>query len=217
MTLQEELKALRIKASEGLKAQGHDNFLNTIEQSGKLEKVPLVGDMAPPFVLPDKAGNLVSSTALLKRGPLIISFYRGDWCVFCNLELRALQRSLAEFERFGASLVGISPQSVAYSHMTADRRNVQYQILSDEGNVIANNYGLMFSMPEQMVSAFNSFGIDIANINGGQNKVEVPVPATFVVDTNGRIAYRFLDPDYTKRAEPADIIASLMEIGANVA
>ncbi len=217
MTLQEELNALRTRAAEGLAAQGHDAYINDINQSGKLTTVPSVGDIAPTFVLPDDKGNLVSSTTLLQRGPLIVSFYRGDWCMFCNLELRALQKSLAEFQRYGASLVGISPQLVAYSHMNAARRNVRYQILSDVGNKIADQYGLMFSMPQQMVNAFSTFGIDISEINGSKNEVELPVPATFVIDTNGRIAYRFLDADYTLRAEPAEIIACLMDIGSRAA
>ncbi|OJJ21284.1 hypothetical protein BKI52_12030 [marine bacterium AO1-C] len=217
MTLKEELNALRTRAAKGLAAQGHDAYIDGISQSGRLAEVPSTGDIAPSFVLPDDKGNFVSSEVLLQRGPLIVSFYRGDWCVFCNLELRALQRSLAEFLRYGASLVGISPQTVAYSHMNADRRNVQYQILSDSGNKIANEYGLMFSMPQQMVNAFNTFGIDIAKVNGGQNQVEVPVPATFVINTDGRVAYRFLDADYTKRAEPSEIIACLMDIRSKVA
>lgn len=217
MTLQEELNTLRTKAAKGLAARGHNDFIANINQSGKLNMVPKVGDLAPSFVLPDDKGNMVSSEVLLQRGPLIVSFYRGDWCVFCNLELRALQRSLAEFKKFGASLVGISPQSVAYSHMTSDRRNIQYQVLSDEGNRIADNYGLMFSMPQQMVNAYNSFGIDISKINGSSNNSQLPVPATFVVNTDGRIAYRFLDADYTRRAEPAEIIACLMELGYRAA
>ena len=217
MTLQEELNALRTKAAKGLAAQGHDYFVKDINQSGRLNQVPEKGDLAPSFVLPDDKGNLVSSEELLKRGPLIVSFYRGDWCVFCNLELRALQRSLAEFQRFGASLVGISPQSVAYSHMNADKRNVQYQVLSDAGNKIANQYGLMFSMPESMINAYKTFGLDLAQVNGKRNGVDVPVPATFVINTDGRIVYRFLDADYTKRAEPADIIACLMDISSKAA
>jgi len=215
MTLKEELDALKARAAKGV--AGHDSFVNGIKKSGRLARVPSVGELAPSFILPDDKGNFVSSEILLQRGPLIVSFYRGDWCVFCNLELRALQRSLAEFLRYGASLVGVSPQTVAYSHMNADRRNVQYQILSDSGNKIANEYGLMFSMPQQMVNAFNTFGIDIAKVNGGQNKVEVPVPATFVINTDGRVAYRFLDADYTQRAEPAEIIACLMDIRSKVA
>lgn len=212
MTLKEELEALKNIASKNLQDQVHDGFIEDIRHSGKLASVPRLGDVAPSFVLPDEENNMVSSEELLKKGPLIISFYRGDWCAFCNLELRTLQKSLAEFRRFGASLVGISPQRLAYSHMTADRRNIQYQVLSDKGNVIANDYGLMFTMPDEIVNAYNAFGIDIAMINDNASSVEVPVPATFVVNTNGRISYRFVDADYTKRAEPAAIIANLMSI-----
>jgi peroxiredoxin len=219
MTLQEELDALRLKVqgnTEGA-APGHTEFVQNIQNSGKLEQVPRLGDVAPGFVLPDDKGDIIESSTLLQKGPLIISFFRGDWCVFCSLELRALQRSLADFQKLGASLVGISPQSVSYSHMAADKRNVQYKVLSDEGNKIADNYGLMFSMPNQMVNAFNTFGLDLKAINGTPSSVDVPVPATFVLDAKGRIVYRFVDADYTKRAEPAAIIASLMEINAQAA
>lgn len=220
MTLQEELDALRLKVQDvagGEIAPGHNEFVQGIQDSGKLEQVPKLGDIAPAFMLPDDKGNIISSHTLLEKGPLIISFFRGDWCVFCSLELRALQRSLVDFQKLGASLVGISPQSVSYSHMAADKRNVQYQVLSDEGNKIADNYGLMFSMPNQMINAFNTFGLDLNTINGTPSSVDVPVPATFVLDAKGRVVYRFVDADYTKRAEPAAIIASLMEINAQAA
>lgn len=214
MTLEEELEALKGMASKSLQNQIHGSFIDNINESGKLALVPKIGDLAPVFELPDEDQQVVNSQDLLQKGPLIISFYRGDWCAFCNLELRTLQRSLAEFKKLGASLVGISPQSVAYSHMTADRRNVQYQVLSDEGNKIANDYGLMFSMSDQAVNAYKSFGIDLAMINGSESSVDVPVPATFVVNTDGLISYRFVDADYTKRAAPADIIANLMSLNS---
>ena len=212
MTLQEELDAMRQKAAGMDFFKVHENVSEDLRSSNKLANVPLVGETAPPFNLPDEADHLVSSGSLLEKGPLIISFFRGDWCAFCNLELRALQRSLAEFQKFGASLVGISPQTVSYSHMMADRRNVQYQVLSDEGNKIANDYGLMFTMPEELRNAYKTFGIDIAQINNNPSTAEVPVPATFVVNTDGLISYRFVDADYTKRAEPSEIIANLMTI-----
>jgi len=189
-----------------------EGFINDIRNSGRLAKVPQIGEMAPSFSLPDETNHLVSSVSLLEKGPLIISFFRGDWCAFCNLELRALQRSLAEFQKFGASLVGISPQTVSYAHMMSDRRNVQYQVLSDTGNKIADSYGLMFTMPNELQNAYKAFGVDIAQINNNPASADVPVPATFVVNTNGLISYRFVDADYTKRAEPSEIIANLMTI-----
>ena len=214
MTLEEELEALKGMATKSLQNQVHDNFIDDINESGKLAMVPKIGEVASMFELPDEDQKLINSHTLLEKGPLIISFYRGDWCAFCNLELRTLQKSLVDFKKLGASLVGISPQSVAYSHMTADRRNVQYQVLSDEGNKIANDYGLMFSMSNQAVNAYKAFGIYLAMINGSVDSVDVPVPATFVVNTDGRVSYRFVDADYTKRATPADIIANLMSLNS---
>ena len=214
MTLQEELQAMREKASSGDFFQIHETVIEDLRKTDKLANVPVIGSVAPPFNLPDEENHLVSSTFLLKKGPLIISYFRGEWCAFCNLELRALQRSLAEFQKFGASLVGISPQAVSYSHMMADRRNVQYQVLSDSGNKIADSYGLMFTMPNELQNAYKAFGIDIAQINNNPSSAEVPVPATFVVNTDGLISYRFVDADYTKRAEPSEIIANLMTISA---
>ncbi|OJJ21283.1 hypothetical protein BKI52_12025 [marine bacterium AO1-C] len=214
MTLQEELQAMREKAASTDLFQIHETVTEDLRRTNKLANVPLVGEVAPPFSLPDEGNHLVSSISLLEKGPLIISFFRGDWCAFCNLELRALQRSLAEFQKFGASLVGISPQTVSYAHMVADRRNVQYQVLSDAGNKIADSYGLMFTMPNELRNAYKAFGVDIAQINNNPSSAEVPVPATFVVNTDGLVSYRFVDADYTKRAEPSDIIANLMAISA---
>ena len=214
MILQEELQAMREKASGMDFFQIHKTVIEDLRRTDQLANVPLVGQTAPPFNLPDEENHLVSSVSLLEKGPLIISFFRGDWCAFCNLELRALQRSLAEFQKFGASLVGISPQTVSYAHMVSDRRNVQYQVLSDNGSKIADSYGLMFTMPDALQNAYKAFGVDVAQINNNPSSADVPVPATFVVNTNGLISYRFVDADYTKRAEPSEIIANLMAISA---
>lgn len=205
-------EAARHSAPNKLQDIVDKDFINGIRKSGKLARVPQIGATAPSFNLPNEQNELISSVDLLKQGPLIISFFRGDWCAFCNLELRALQRSLADFQKFGASLVGISPQTVAYAHMMGDRRNVEYEVLSDSGNKIANEYGLMFTMSEALRNVYKTFGVDIAQINNNPTSADVPVPATFVVNTDGRISYRFVDADYTKRAEPSAIIASLMTI-----
>jgi peroxiredoxin len=160
-----------------------------------------VGQEFPSFELQDATGKFVSKDTLLKDGALLISFYRGEWCPYCNLELRALQKHLSDFKKKGVSLVAISPQLPDNSISTAEKNELQFTVLSDVDNKLARQLGIIWSQPDAFRSLFQGFGIDWQKTYGNEN-LEVPIPATILVDKNGVIRNIFIDPDYTKRLDP---------------
>ena len=183
-----------------------------------LENLPAravaVGRTVPDFSLPDAHGKLVSLSTLLTRGPVVISFYRGGWCPYCNLELRALNQCLDDIRALGADLVAISPQTPDHSLSTSEKQNLRFPVISDKGNVVARSYGLVFTLPERLRPIYQSFGIDVPASNGDATW-ELPLPATYVVDQRGVVRADFLNADYTRRMEPADVIAALRSIRNN--
>lgn len=168
-----------------------------------------VGDKMPSFILPDANGKEISSDELLDNGTLIISFYRGGWCPYCNLELRALQDLLPEFEKYNANLVAISPEKPDNSLSTQEKNELKFPVLSDINNLVAKSMGLVFEVPKEVVDlSKKEFSLDLTEINETAGH-ELPIPASYVVDTNGIIQFAFVNPDYTKRAEPIDILNTI--------
>ena len=195
--------------------QSNDYLQIELAQNNKVDTpIPKVGERALPFSLPNDNGEEVSLDYLLQKGPVILNFYRGNFCEYCQLELKALQRSIKEFKRYQASLVGISPAIVTIQTITKDSSELSYSLLSDIGNKVASLYGLSYTMSDELVSVFEGFGLDM-NENFGLEEQEEPslsIPATIVINSNHEIVFAFADSDHTKRAEPSDIIASLMSI-----
>ena len=179
-----------------------------LAQSGIVNKALTVGDVIPPIELPNAVGDRISVPHLLGQGPVVISFYRGDWCPYCNLELRALQQVLPEIQGLGAQLVAISPETPDSSLSTQEKNELSFQILSDVGNQVAQAFGLVFTLPEVLRPIYEGFGIDIPAHNG-DDTFELPIPATYVVKPDGAIAYAFVNTDYTQRLEPQALIPVL--------
>ncbi len=167
-----------------------------------------VDDEAPNFTLPNAQGGSVILADLVKKGPVVLAFYRGGWCPYCNLELKALQGMLPQFEQAGATLVAVSPQTPDNSLSTVEKDELSFPVLSDSGNEVASRYGLVWTIPESLRSIYTQFGIDIPVANG-DGTFTLPVPGTFVIDRNCVVRYAFADADYTKRAEPSDVLAAL--------
>ena len=170
-----------------------------------------VGDKAPDFNLPNVKGGNIRLYEALKKGPVVLSFYRGGWCPFCNLEFKALQKRLPEIKVLGASLIGISPETPDNSLSTVEKHQLQFDVLSDAGNVVAREYGLIMTVYEEVRPLYLEWGINLPESNG-DDSYELPVPATYVIDTDGIIRAAHVDKDYTKRMEPADIVAALRAI-----
>ena len=210
-TLTAQLKAQNDQARARLPQESlavMDKATSTLAASGITDTSLPVGAAAPDFTLPGVNGEQVSLAKLLTDGPVVLAFYRGGWCPYCNLELRALQAALADITAAGATLVAISPQLPDNSLSTAEKLELAFPVLSDVGNVVAREYGLVFSLPEDLRSVYDGFGIDLPAANGDQT-FELPVPATFVIGRDGSVAWRFVDPDYTHRGDPADVITAI--------
>ena len=168
------------------------------------------GDKIPNFSLPNAVGKEVTLESLLNKGALVISFYRGGWCPYCNMELRALQQALPEIEANGATLVAISPETPDNSLSTQEKNELTFEVLSDRNNLLAKQLGLVFTLPESLRPIYSNFGIDIPAHNGDRT-FELPLPATYVVAADGTVIYRFATGDYTERLDPAEIVKVLKQ------
>ncbi len=176
--------------------------------SGLAERALKAGDSAPLFNLADAHGKLVSSAELLTHGPLVVSFYRGVWCPYCNMELQALQQALPAFQKHAANLVAISPQSQANSRKSQRENGLDFPILSDNGNKVAAAFGLRFALAPYLIELYLSLGNNLAAINGDQSWT-LPMPGRFVIGQDGIIRYAEVNPDYTLRPEPAELLPAL--------
>ncbi len=188
-------------------AQATTNLAN----SGMVNRSLNVGDRLPDIELPNATGKTVRVQDLLAQGPVVIAFYRGQWCPYCNLELRLLQQHLPAFKAEGATLLAISPQTPDNSLSTVEKHDLDFEVLSDVGNNVARQLGLVFTLPESLRPIYENFGVDLPTHNGDRT-FELPVPATYVVAPDGGIVYAFADADYTVRAEPSDILAALRNL-----
>ena len=177
------------------------------------ENALAVGEMVPDFTLPNVTGDPVTLSDLLNKGPVVLNFYRGGWCPFCNLELQALQARLPEIKALGATLVGISPETPDNSLTAIEKHQLEFEVLSDVGNKTARKFGLLFTVYEEMRPLYLKWGLDVPAVNG-DDSWELPVPATYVIDRNAVVHAAHVDKDYTKRMEPDEVIAALQELQA---
>jgi peroxiredoxin len=168
-----------------------------------------VGDHAPAIVLDDAKGETVDVGALLRQGPVIVTFYRGGWCPFCNLELKAYQQLLPDIAAAGASLVAISPEKPGETVSTAEKNALTFHVLSDIGQKVGRAFGLVYEFSDELRSVYSGFGLDIPARNGSPDEWALPVSATYVIGRDGTIIYANTDLDYRDRADPGDVLAAL--------
>jgi len=162
------------------------------------------GDKVPEFSLPNQNNDEMS----LPESLVVLNFYRGGWCPYCNFELGALQKLVPEFEAAGAKLIAITPETPDHSMGTKEKNELSFDILSDAGNQVAKQFGLVFTLPTEIQSIYDAFGIDV-NKHNGDDTFELPIPATYVINSAGEIVYHFVDSDYTNRSEPTDVLAAV--------
>jgi peroxiredoxin len=216
MALQDKLNALKADFEGGkFPFKPSPEMLDTMHRgtaeliaSGQAAAAKKAGDKMPAFTLNDPDGNAVSSDVLLAKGPLVISFYRGAWCPYCNLELQALQAELPQIKARGASLVTISPQTASNSRKSQRDNKVEFPILSDDHSKVAASFGLRFSLPDYLVDLYKSFKNDLPTFNNDPAWV-LPMPARYVVGMDGVIAYAEVNPDYTQRPAPSELLPVL--------
>jgi peroxiredoxin len=185
-----------------------DQATHTLEQSGIADNSLRSGDRAPDFDLPNHTGESRRLTGMLDESSVVLSFYRGGWCPYCNLELNALQQRVEEIEGMSARLVAISPEMPDKSLSTRERHGLSFDILYDQGNRVAELFGLVFTLPESLRPIYEKFSLDIPGYNG-DDSFELPMPATYIITRDGTIVHDFVDPDYTHRMEPQEIIDRL--------
>lgn len=178
--------------------------------SGAAQRALKAGDRAPDFVLPDPEGKPVSSTELLAKGPLVLSFYRGVWCPYCNMELQALQEALPAMRELGARLVAISPQLPANSRKAVRQNALEFPILSDSHNEVAAAFGLRFTLPDYLVQLYQSLKNDLPAFNGDPGWT-LPMPARYVIGRDGVIVYAEVNSDYTRRPDPSDMLPAIRQ------
>ncbi len=166
------------------------------------------GAPAPSFALPDVNGKLVRSEDLLALGPLVMSFFRGRWCPYCVTELEAWRDLFPSLRERSALLVAISPQTVRQNDFTLSQHQMPFPLLRDEGAAVADAYGAAYRVPEFMQTHYRSMLVNVPFING-ESSWRLPVPATFVIDPRGVVAWSQGYADFRVRPEPVDALAAL--------
>jgi peroxiredoxin len=185
-----------------------DRAAQELKSSGLAAQALKQGDQAAQFELPDGDGMIWRSDELLRTGPLVIVFYRGRWCAYCNTQLAALQEIHSQIAAAGAALIAISPQTQKHSYMTRDMHKLRFPILSDQGNIVARKFGLVYRLSPELQSLYESIYTKLPGYNGDQSW-ELPLPATFVIKKDGIISYSRVDADWRQRPEPAEILRNL--------
>jgi peroxiredoxin len=214
MSLKAELNAFRAEFIARVSPEIRDAMVRAdmeLAASGITQRALKAGDRAPDFRLPDARGGYIRLKDLLATGPVVLSFYRGGWCPYCNLELRALQRALPEITRLGATLVAVSPLTPDESLSTAEKNALAFPVLSDAGSATAKASGIAYDLAEELRPVYTRFGHAFPDKNGDESWV-LPIPATYVIGTDGTIAMAFVDVDYRNRLEPAEILAALQSL-----
>jgi peroxiredoxin len=224
MSLQDKLDAFRANFEIGgapylAPAWVHEPMHRATSEliaSGLARNALKVGDKAPAFILKDPEGNAVSSTALLKEGPLVVTFYRGVWCPYCNIDLQALEAVQPELKKRAARMVAISPQTAPNSRRSQRENKLSFPILSDPHNDVAASFGIRFGLPVYLVDLYkHTFETNLDVINGDDSWT-LPMPARFVIGQDGTILYAEVNPDYTRRPDPEEFMAVLDRIVAKV-
>ncbi|MDF2517634.1 MAG: alkyl hydroperoxide reductase [Sphingobacterium sp.] len=166
------------------------------------------GEKFPDFILPNTNNETIALKELLKKGKVIAAFFRGSWCPYCNLELKALRDNLRQITDRNATLVAISPQTSDYSKELKNDHHLSFELLTDKENVLAKQLGISFGLQDFIIPTYGNLGIDLSEYNE-TDKNELPIPAVFVIDTNGNITYRFIDTNYMNRIDIQELIEQL--------
>lgn len=183
--------------------------------SGQAGRALKAGDTAPAFSLKDAHGNVVDLASLLAEGPVVLTFYRGVWCPYCNMELQALEQARPEIEARGARIVAISMQTPVNSRKSMTQNKLGFPILNDPRGEVANAFGLRFALPDYLIDVYkNLFKNDLALVNDDPSWT-LPMPARYVIDRDGTIVYAEVNPDYTQRPDPSELLPTLDRLRAS--
>ncbi len=201
--------AFESRASEE-KLKLYGDGINAVVESGIVESAKQVGDTAPNFSLQNATGETVQLADYLKKGPVVLTWYRGNWCPYCNMTLHKLQEELPNFKAAGANLLALTPELPDRSISTKEKHQLEFEVLSDLGNKVAHEYGIVFKLIPDVAEIYQK-GFDLHGYNGDESD-ELPLAATYIIDEKGVIQYAFLDAEYRNRAEPSEILAVLRQL-----
>lgn len=213
-SLSAQLTELRDASRNNLPEATHNAMMNAtqaLRDSGIVSNAPKQGDTLLAFDLPNQNGEQRDLATLLKQGPVVLTFYRGGWCPYCNLELKAYQHVLADIRDADATLVAITPELPDASLTTAEKNELEFEVLTDQNADYARKLGLVFTLPEVLRPIYSSFGIEVEEHNG-TGQFDFPLAATFIIASDGVITSAFVDADYTQRKEPSEIVAELQTL-----
>jgi peroxiredoxin len=215
MSLNEQLAGLCTRVRAGLAADERRTLDDTLERLRMLqlaEQGLQVGEPFPDFALPDSDGRTVTSGELLDRGPVVVAFYRGGWCPYCGAMLRAFEAARPAIEAAGGVLVAVSPDRPEEQARTKAEKGLGFSLLTDEGGALARLCGVQFELGEAHIAYYRRRGLDMPACHAGTGW-ELPLPATYVLRPDGSIAFVFADADWTRRAEPEDVVAAVHSLG----
>jgi peroxiredoxin len=184
-----------------------ENSTNALKEQTLSNNALQTGATLPEFNLPDVNGNQVALSSFTNDF-IVLSFYRGGWCPFCNMELKALQNILPELEALSTDLVAVSPETPDNSLTTSEKNELNFSVLSDINNVYAKSLGLVFQIPEDLREVYHSFNLNVDQHNGNAD-YELPMPATYIINKEREIIYSFTPEDYTERLDP-DVILKVL-------
>ena len=192
--------------------KGVDDIIDKAKAFKQGSDAVKIGEKAPYFELPNPEGTPISLKKLLAKGNVVVTFYRGDWCPYCNLQLRALQLKLDEIRSLGATLVAISPQVPDGSLTKSEISEMEFTVLSDQDSKVASQYGVAWEIPEFLIGHMREDrGLDLEKINNGNGNI-LPIPATFILNSDGIVIWNYVNVDYRTRSEPDEIIEALKNI-----
>jgi peroxiredoxin len=214
MTLQQQLNKLKEENLAKFPEEVKNVLLGDLKElkeSGLIEKAPNMGDTLKDFSLTNHRNEIIRLIDLRKQGPVVITFYRGGWCPYCNLELRAYQQILPQIKAAGASLIAITPEVPDESLTTSERHALEFEVLTDKNSDYAREIGIVFTVNEKVRPIYESFGIDLEKHNG-REQFDIPLAATYLINSNGIIVFAVVEADYTIRAEPADVVKVLQSL-----
>ena len=211
LSLKDQLALMRAQQDAHIPADKKKILDDTVEKlraSHLTEKALQVGQKMPDFTLNDSNGKSVHLKTLLKSGPVVLTFYRGSWCPYCNAQLSSYQAHLADFKAKGAQLVAVTPEKPDLITLMKEGKKLEFEILNDKDNKLAKKLGLVFGLPDDLKKVYQQFGVNLEKSQGNP-EWKLPIPATYIVSKEGKVIYAFLDVDYTHRADPNDLLAAL--------
>lgn len=212
-SLKEQLDAKKAAFNEKAddeKKRIYAEGLEAVKNSGVLENAKNLGDDAIDFTLKNALGNDVNLKDYLAKGPVVLIWYRGGWCPYCNITLHELQEQMPNFKALNATVLALSPEVPDKSITTAEKHDLEFEVLSDVGNKVGKEYGVVYSLTNEVADIYQS-NFDLHTYNGDESD-ELPLAATYVIDQDGKIQYAFLDEDYRNRAEPSDILEAIKKL-----